>query len=173
MSDERRALWKIGHELELVMNEAVDRETGEIKEGLEARLDELQIEKDEKCLAVAAYIKSLRMEAALLKAQGDTFRAEAAQYDERAAVFERQEARLLPYLEFNMEPGKKLSDATSEIKWRKSTAVEVDYGHDVPDEFLRVTTTKTVDKAKATKALKAGEKVPGCRLVERQKMRVE
>lgn len=173
MSDERRALWKIEHELELVMNEAVDRETGEIREGLEARLDELQIEKDEKCLAVAAYIKSLRMEAALLKAQGDTFRAEAAKYDERAAVFERQEARLLPYLEFNMEPGKKLSDATSEIKWRKSTAVEVDDESAVPARFVTVKIERKPAKKDIGDALKAGEKVPGCRLVERQKMRVE
>lgn len=152
------SLFHLDAEIEAVLGATVDRETGEVSEEGLALLESLERERDSKALAVAGYIVGLECEAEAVKAQ-------AKRLAERAARHARHADRLRAYLEGHIPRGTKLRDATVEIGWRKSTAVEVDDGATLPESLQRVTVTP--DKKAIGDALKAGAEVPGCRLVER------
>ena len=55
---------------------------------------------------------------------------------------------------------------------RRSEAVEVDDPIDLPEQFVRMKTTLMADRTAIKEALKAGQDVPGARLVERRNWRI-
>jgi hypothetical protein len=55
---------------------------------------------------------------------------------------------------------------------RRSEAVEVDDPIDLPEQFVRLKTTLMADRTAIKEALKAGQEVPGARLVERRNWRI-
>lgn len=57
------------------------------------------------------------------------------------------------------------------VSWRKSTAAEVDESL-CPEEYITTKITTASDKKAITAALKAGQEIPGCKLVERVNMSV-
>jgi hypothetical protein len=153
-------LFEIDALLETLLNESVNPETGEIAPEALAEIEALEMALNEKALAVAAYIVGQECEAQAVKMQ-------AKRLEERAAKHERHAARLREYLAAHLPPGTKLHDDRVEIGWRKSQAVEVDDVGKLPDELVKVTVTANPDKPAIRAALKAGEPVPGARLVER------
>ena len=60
------------------------------------------------------------------------------------------------------------------MSFRKSEAVEFDAKciGDVPEEFLKFKDPE-LDKVAFKKAIKAGESVPGCELVQRQNLQIK
>ena len=66
MANDKRSLYEINSEI-LACLEAVDLETGELLEW--ERLEELQVEKEQKLEGVALYIKDLLGDAAKIKAE--------------------------------------------------------------------------------------------------------
>lgn len=159
-------LFEIPEAIEYVLATEVDRETGEITDDTLAKLDELEMKLDEKALAVAAYLKGERAEAAAVKDQADKLAQRARRHANRAD-------RLESYLATHLPEGRELSDATSEIKWRKSTAVDVLDVDCLPESLVTLKTTSSPDKREIAKLLKAGEVVPGARLIERRNMQVK
>lgn len=157
-------LYDIAEQLELLMNAAIDRETGEIVPELEAELDAMTLERDEKVLAVIAYAKGCLAEAHAIEVEIEKLKV-------RAKSHRSHYDRLVAYTERNLSPGTKLEDARSAISWRKSVAVEVDADAKLPDRFQRVKVEP--DKAAIKEALKRGEKLSYARLVERLNMQVK
>jgi hypothetical protein len=153
-------LYEIDAQIEALLNASVDRETGEIDEAAMEELAALEVARDEKALAVAAYIIGQEAEAEAVKAQ-------ARKLTERAAKHERHAERLRLYLAAHLPVGTKLRDDRVEIGWRKSTAVEVDEGaaDRLPSGLLRISVSP--DKTAIRKVLDAGHEVEGCRLVQR------
>ena len=158
-------LFEIDAQIEALLNASVDRETGEIDEAALAELEALEVARDEKALAVAAY-------AIGQQAESEAVRAQAKRLSERAAKHERHATRLVEYLQAHLPVGTKLRDERVEIGWRKSSAVEIDVDvAELPPEVCRVTVAP--DKRAITEMLKAGDEVKGCRLVTRQHIAVQ
>lgn len=142
----------------------VDTESGEIID-LEA-IVALEMERDKKIENLGCWYKNLLAEAEALKAQKNAF-AER----EKAAKAKAESLRgfLGRYLN-----GKKFETAKVAMSFRKSEAVEFDAKciGDVPEEFLKFKDPE-LDKVAVKKAIKAGESVPGCELVQRQNLQIK
>lgn len=142
----------------------VDTESGEIID-LEA-IAALEMERDKKIENLGCWYKNLLADAEALKAQKNAF-AER----EKAAKAKAESLRgfLGRYLN-----GKKFETAKVAMSFRKSEAVEFDAKciGDVPKEFLKFKDPE-LDKVAVKKAIKAGESVPGCELVQRQNLQIK
>ena len=142
----------------------VDTESGEIID-LEA-IAALEMERDKKSENLGCWYKNLLSDAEALKAQKNAF-AER----EKAAKAKAESLRgfLGRYLN-----GKKFETAKVAMSFRKSEAVEFDAKciGDVPEEFLKFKDPE-LDKIAVKKAIKAGETVPGCELVQRQNLQIK
>ena len=142
------------------INEAIlgciDTETGEIIDA--EALDALMLEKEEKLENVALWIKNLVSDAAAYKAEKEAF-AER----EKAALTKAES--LKRYLTAALN-GQKFTTTKCAISFRRSEVVDIADGADIPAEFLKEKTTITPDKTAIKAAIKAGQEVNGCRLVE-------
>lgn len=142
----------------------VDTESGEIID-LEA-IAALEMERDKKIENLGCWYKNLLADAEALKVQKNAFaeREKAAK-----AKAESLKGFLGRYLN-----GKKFETAKVAMSFRKSEAVEFDAKciGDVPEEFLKFKDPE-LDKVAVKKAIKAGETVPGCELVQRQNLQIK
>jgi len=134
----------------------VDKETGEIIDA--AKLDALQMERDEKIENVVLWIKNLTAEAKAIKEERVTLA-------KRQLAAENKALSLKAYLADALG-GKKFQTAKCAVSFRTSQHIEIAEGASIPDEFLKQTVT--VDKAGLTKAIKEGGIIEGVALVEGQ-----
>lgn len=133
-----------------------DPETGELLNGLE--WNKLNMAYEEKVENIACGIKNLL---------GDIskFKAEEEQIAKRRKSMEKK-AEYLKNLLINNMDGQKFSSTRCAVSFRKSKAVLVDDVEHVPAEWLRVKTTTEPDKSAIMAALKNGQEITGCKLVE-------
>ncbi|WP_278558937.1 siphovirus Gp157 family protein [Acidaminococcus intestini] len=139
----------------------VDTETGEVIDA--AALDSLQMERDEKLTNIGKWILDL-------KADAKAIREREISLAERRKAKENKAEQLTDYMNMILA-GKKFECADFKASYRKSQAVEVMDAEKIPAPYLIVQEPK-VDKAGIKKALKAGEEVPGCKLVERNNLSI-
>lgn len=144
------------YEINKAIFECVDAETGEIID-IEA-LDALKMERDEKLENVACYIKNLLSDADAIKAEKDKLADREKRCRSKADSLKR-------YLADNLQ-GAAFSTAKCEISFRKSESVVVEDVNRIPAELLRVKTTYEPDKTAIKAAIKAGQEINGCTLVE-------
>lgn len=146
---------------------AIDPETGELDAEALAAFEELQMERDEKVENIGCWIKNLNADAAALK-------EEAKNMTERAKRAERKADGLKRYLEAALH-GEKFQSTRCAISWRKTTSVEVDEAEvpELPEQYVRRKVTVEADKTAIKDALKAGEVIEGCRLVERNNISIK
>jgi len=142
----------------------VDTESGEIID-LEA-IAALEMERDKKIENLGCWYKNLLADAEALKAQKNAFAEREKAAKDKA---ESLKGFLGRYLN-----GKKFETAKVAMSFRKSEAVEFDAKciGDVPEEFLKFKDPE-LDKVAVKKAIKAGETVPGCELVQRQNLQIK
>ena len=142
----------------------VDTESGEIID-LEA-IAALEMERDKKIENLGCWYKNLLAEAEALKAQKNAFA-------EREKATKGKAESLKGFLGRYLN-GKKFETAKVAMSFRKSEAVEFDAKciGDVPEEFLKFKDPE-LDKVAVKKAIKAGETVPGCELVQRQNLQIK
>ena len=160
-------LFEISGDIEWLINNAVDPETGEIAEDYIEQLEALEMARDEKVENIGCWIKNLNADAAALK-------EEAKNMNERAKRAERKADGLKRYLEAALH-GEKFQSTRCAISWRRSTSVEVDEAElpDLPEQYVRRKVTVEADKTAIKDALKAGEVIEGCRLVEKQSIQIK
>ena len=146
---------------------AIDPETGELDADALAAFEALQMERDEKVENIGCWIKNLASDAEALK-------AEAKAMTERAKRAERKADSLKRYLEAALH-GEKFSSTRCAISWRHSTSVEVDEAEvpELPEQYVRRKVTVEADKTAIKDALKAGEVIEGCRLIEKQSIQIK
>ena len=135
----------------------IDEETGEILNA--DALDQLELERDEKIENIALYIKNLKADADAYKKEKDSF------YQKERASKNKAE-RLTEYLQ-NMLMGEKFKSTKVTISYRKSEALNIEDGAEVPAIYLKEVTPQ-VDKIALKEAIKAGAIMDGISLVERQ-----
>lgn len=151
-------LYKIDEAIEAFSAVAVD-EDGVINEEIYAEIEKLQIAREVKLENIACLVKNKKAEAAALKAEAKTFQARA-----KAAESTAEWAK--DYLAYYLK-GEKFSTTKCAVSFRRTISVECDDIKSVPDQYLRVFPPE-LDKTAAGAALKAGEEVPGCHLVEKE-----
>ncbi len=150
------------YEINQAILDCVDAETGEIISP--EKLDKLTMEFNEKVDGIAQWIKNLESFADALEIEKDSF-AER----ERAA---RNKAEVLKQYLIGALDGKPYNSTAASISFRRSTAVYVSDNAQLPDDYIRVKTTKEPNKTMIAKALKSGEEIPGCILVENQSIKI-
>lgn len=156
-------LYEISEEIERFMIDVVDKETGEIDEESLMSLAALEGEIKEKCLAVAAYMKGVLLEADATEAHATEMMKVANDHIERGAVFRRQADSLKRYLQ-RYAPHENFEDSRSKLTWRKSTKVEFQDGKelkDVPVKYRIKKTTWSLDKTNAKAFMATGKKIKG------------
>lgn len=141
----------------------IDPETGELLNAPE--WDALNMAYEEKVENIACYIKNLVSDVA-------DFKAEENSLAQRRKATERKVEFLKRLLLDNMN-GQKFSTVKCAVSFRRSEAVQVDDVTHIPAELLRVKTSVEPDKTAIKAALKDGQEVSGCKLVENVSVQVK
>lgn len=151
------------YEIDQAIMECLDMETGEIIDA--ERLDALAMERSSKIEGVACWIKNLTADALAYKAEKETF-AER----EKAAL--KKVESLKSWLAYALD-GQKFNTWRCAVSFRRSEAVEITDESIVPKTMQTKKVTYTINKAAIKEAIKAGKKVRGCQLVERQNVQIK
>lgn len=144
-------------------NEA-EQNDGEISENWYKFLDDLQIERDAKCLNVAKYIKGI-------KAESEAIKAEETNLRNRRKTIDNQIDRYKNYLKISVNEGEKLKDATTIISWRKSVSTNIIDAEKIPDDYCKIVRTPSATDIK--KAIQSGINVNGAELKENQNIQIK
>ena len=125
------------------------------------------MERDAKIENIGCWIKNLESDA-------DALKAEAKNMADRAKRAERKADSLKRYLTAALD-GEKFTSTRCAISWRRSVSVEIDEAEvpELPEQYIRTKTTIEPDKTAIKDALKAGEIIEGCRLVERNNISIK
>ena len=151
------------YQIDQAILECLDAETGEIIDA--EKLNALFMEKNQKIENVALWIKNLQADALAYKAEKDAFAA-------RQKAAENKVESLKAYLVSALD-GQKFSTAKCAVSFRKPEAVQVDDVNSIPAEWIRTKTTIEPDKTAIKAAIKAGQEITGCKLVENTSVQIK
>jgi outer membrane murein-binding lipoprotein Lpp len=143
------------YEIDQKLLDCIDLETGEILN--EERLNELQMERNEKLEKVALWIKELNAEADALKAEKQAFADRQKAAENKAGSLKKWLADALA--------GEKFKTTKVMVSFRKTKSVEVADIFALDENYVKYS-EPTADKAAIKKAIEAGQKVAGATLVE-------
>lgn len=158
-------LYEIGQQyLEALEQLQVDPETGEIVGG--ELVAQMAGEFDEKCEATACYIKQLKYEIQMLKAERQIL-------TKRLEPMEKRAQQLRQYLaDWMTAAGRdKLDTPRAAISWRKSTVVVVENLNTLPPICKKERVE--ADKTMIRKLLKLGDKLEGAHLEESRNLQIK
>lgn len=164
-------IYEIDAQIEDLLSQEVDEETGEINESVYEQLDALQMERGQMIENLACYIKNLRHFAEDLK-------AEKMELAKRQAAAEGKAERLMKYLQNHLN-GEKVQSPKFAITYRKSQAIVIDDEESVMDWLVLsdhedvIKVEHSIKKDELKKLIKAGEKVNGAWLEDRVNMTVK
>lgn len=159
------SLYEINSQIEQALNDAFDRETGEIiNEDAVSAWNHLEMQKDEKIEQLALLYKNLVAEAAALRAEKAVFAARQSTAEKKAESVKQYLARMCA--------GEKRSSDKYKISWRKSESVKIANGAFLPDEYLTYS-EPSPNAAEIKKALKAGKKIDGATLVTANNIQIK
>lgn len=133
-----------------------DTETGEILDP--ERLDGLLMEREQKCENIALYIKNLEADAL-------AYAMEKKAFEDRERAANAKVEQLKKYLTYALG-GEKFSTAKCAVSFRRSEQVGITDEGLIPKEFMKESTTYKPDKTAIKRAIKDGQKVNGCQLIE-------
>lgn len=146
----------------------IDEETGEILEGFDPKkFEELSFERDKKLEAIGIFIKELDSEIEGLKAEAKNLKERA---DRKTRKRDFLKVYLGDYLQINKIP--KFETSRVALSFRKSDAVEADEDQ-VPKKYFKKKIEYALDKVGIKKLLKAGIKIKGAQLVEKQNLQIK
>jgi hypothetical protein len=172
----KQTLWQIDQQIEQILFECVDAETGEISDAASAELDSLNLVLNEKILNCGLVIDGHIFEAEGIERVMKELGGRAKQHRAHAAW-------LLNYVDVHTPPKFKLSDprvvidrSTSqrvELVEPDSVKVDADLLDAVDSNYLNAKTTYSIDKVGARKVMKTGEVIKGLVLRTYSKIRVK
>ena len=141
----------------------IDEETGEILNAKE--LETLEMARDEKIENVGLWVKNLKAEAEAIKAEKDAMAKRQKQAENKAKSLEN-------YLYFATQ-GKPFTTPRVAISYRKSEAVEIVDETAIPEQYVNIEVVSKPNKKAIKDAIKSGETVDGCTLVERENIQIK
>jgi hypothetical protein len=123
---------------------------------------------EDKALNVGRYIRNLEAEAAAIEEA-------KKRMDARAKATANQAARLKAYLKGELErTGLKPKAPDLALRLQNNPqSVSIDDAALIPEEYRRTETVETILKAEIGAALKAGQAIPGARLVRSQRLVIQ
>lgn len=151
------------YEIDSAILSLIDEETGEIMD-YEAYKN-LHIDRDKKIENTALFIKNLKAEESAINAEVDNLQ-------ERASKIKRKHENLSKYLQTFLA-GEKFKTSKVTISYRKSDPVDIVDIEAIPDMYMRTKTTRESDKVAIKQAIKAGNKIPGAMLLDKQNMSIK
>lgn len=157
-------LYELTQGIEEALEGAIDPETGEIiASDLFEAYEALELQRNEKIENIGLFIKNL-------EADAKAIREEEKALASRRKTCENKAESLKQYLQFCLH-GEKFQSPRLAVSFRKSQKVDVDENRlaEIPEQYLRHKDPE-VDKTAVKEALKAGETVPGCTLVDNVSM---
>ena len=140
----------------------IDEETGEIAD-FEA-FAALQIEREDKLESIALWIKNL-------KADAEMYKAEKQAFEEKQKRAERKAENLKRYL-MSFLAGEKFKTAKVDCSFRKSESVNVTDISQLPSEYLKYS-EPTVDKTAIKAAIKEGKEIAGVELITNENLLIK
>ena len=144
------------YEINQAILDCLDPETGEI---IDERISELLMEKEQKLENIALWIKNLQADVQIFKTEKESF-------EKRQKAAEKKLASLMDYLTENLK-GEKFSTGKCAVSFRKSDRVEVYNETLVPKKYMAKKISYAPDKDAIKALLKSGQKIKGCRLIEK------
>lgn len=154
------------YEIDQQILSCCDPETGEIVDP--EMLDALLMERDTKIESVACWIKNLESDALAYKAEKEAFAEREAQAKKKSESLKRWLAIALD--------GKKFNTTKCAVSFRKSESVELEEAFDVatlPAEYRNEKITYTANKTAIKAAIKDGQEISGCKLIEKMNASVK
>ena len=142
-------LYEIDDAIQRAILDGVDRETGEMSEVTFENLGKLQMEFNDKALAVLAYAKGELAEADAIRAYGDSIKEKAQAHYDRADSHERRAKGLLGYIDgLYPKDAAKIEDARGSLaRQLNNPACEIVDESAIPAQFMAtVPATKKPDK---------------------------
>ena len=152
------------YELQINIDALVDQETGEIID-IDA-LNALELERDTKISNIACWIKDL-------KAEGEVLKAEEQNLNHRRKVCENKMESLKTYLATFLN-GEKFKDSRCSISYRRSERVNFSDSFDLntlPDSMKKITVEPR--KTEIKEFLKGGGEIEGVRIEENTSMTIK
>lgn len=153
-------LYEISDQYQSIFDSLYDPETGEITEEGQAKLDSLDLVRDNKCVAVASVIRNMESDLETIKFMKEKVK-------QREELYKKRMEKLEWYLKSNMEACgvTKINNPLFDIKLSESFAVDDDLEeYLIPDKFKETEVKVKVLKSEIRKALMKGEEVPGAKL---------
>jgi hypothetical protein len=149
------------------MFDSVDEETGEIHAGTVEIFNNLKVARDEKIENIGVYMKNLQAEADLIKKEEQALK-------ERRERKEKKYDRLKKYLTDNLD-GNPWESSKVSLSFRISHPVEIDDESQIPEKYMKAPKIEDPkpDKTAISKAIKAGEKVPGAHIEEKKNLQIK
>lgn len=173
MSIQRNSLWNIKTEYQSLIANLYDHETGEVNEEVDKQLSALSESAENKCIAVATWIKNLEAD----KKQIEYMREEISK---REAAYQKEIDKRLQYLQSNME-----SLGISEVKCPYFTlrikknpySTEVFDESQIPEKYMKTKKivkieTKADKNAIKEEFLRTGVQVPGTSVQQKKKLEI-
>ena len=153
--------------LTLPESEIVD-EDGVVIRDVWKELEELQGERTDKL------INSMRI-AQEMDENANALNEEIARLTVRKKYFEARAKKIREHVAISMNNAneKRVENTTARITLTRSKSVDIVDETELPLQFLRTKTTVEADKKAIGEKLKAGEEVPGARLVENLNVRMK
>ena len=150
------------YEIDAEIMGCIDEETGEIFDI--DRFNQLAFEREAKIENICLWIKNLKAEAEALKAEKEVFAV-------RQKAAEKKIDSLKKYMEMCLE-GTPFETPKVKVTFRKSEAIEIMEGAEIPDEFLRFKEPE-VNKTELKAALKKGLCIAGVSIVEKNNIQIK
>lgn len=144
------------YEIDMQILSCIDQETGEMIDP--ERLENLFMERSQKIENVVLWIKNLQSDVL-------AFEAEKKAFEKRKKDAENKIEGLKMWLATALE-GNKFSTGKCAVSFRRSEQVDIRDESLVPKEFLKETITYKPDRTAIKEAIKAGQNISGCLLIE-------
>lgn len=160
-----KSLFHINSEHLAIMEQIMEAD-GELTPEMEQAL---QINEAELSVKATSYVNFM----AMLKGQNDSIKAEIDRLTKLKKSRENLHKRLSEVLVQAVNLHGEIQTDLHKIGTRKSTVVEVEDVAKLPDSYLTKKLSITPDKTAIKEALKAGKKVKGASLVEKQNLSVK
>jgi len=145
------------YEIDMQILSCIDQETGEMIDP--ERLENLFMERSQKIENVVLWIKNLQSDVL-------AFEAEKKAFEKRKKDAENKIEGLKKWLAAALQ-GDKFSTGKCAVSFRKSEQVDIQDESLVPKEFLKETITYKPDRTAIKEAIKAGQEISGCLLIEK------
>lgn len=161
-------LYYINKDIEDILFNSVDEETGEILPEAFEKIEALELKKEDLIHNVGLANVQAKMNESAVSEEIKRLQAIKKSLTSRKEAAKR-------FLEKHLEPGTKFEFDNLKISWRKSQEVVLDElteVDDLPDEFVRV--KKEVDKTAIKNSYKATNTLPeGVKVIDKQNIQIK